>query len=278
MGIDIQIVSDLHLEFRKNKFKNLIKPSAPIICLLGDICACSIEEDWDTYKSFIKHIASQFKYVIHVPGNHEYYSTGKNIDINNTIPKIDSKIRQFIKTFDNVYYLNNNTIRLTFDNNVYVFIGTTLWTDVDPVNRKYIGNIMNDYVNIYYPNEESKIDSEKLNWKPYRKYNINDMIKLHIKSVIFINNELKKTKPNENVIILTHHKMYKGDNNNVASQAYETDLFPNVIKPKENLKLIAYGHTHIKDDRIMNNIRIVSNPKGYVNQITRFDKKFTVNV
>ena len=34
----IQIVSDIHLEFYEKKSKyNFIKPSAPILCILGDL-------------------------------------------------------------------------------------------------------------------------------------------------------------------------------------------------------------------------------------------------
>ena len=51
--LKIQIVSDTHLEFRGDNFKKLIKPSAPILFLLGDICACGESNDFDTYKKFI---------------------------------------------------------------------------------------------------------------------------------------------------------------------------------------------------------------------------------
>ena len=51
--IDIQIVSDTHLEFRGDNFKNLIKPSAPILFLLGDISACGSPTSWETYKKYV---------------------------------------------------------------------------------------------------------------------------------------------------------------------------------------------------------------------------------
>jgi predicted phosphodiesterase len=277
--VNIQIISDLHLEFRGHNFKKLIKPSAPILCLLGDICSCGTNDDWNVYTSFIKYISPQFKHIIHIPGNHEYYSYNKVINANNTICSIDKKIRKFSKTIPNMYFLNNNTISITLDKKKYVFIGTTLWSGVEPNAKKYVEDTMNDYESIYYTNEKPKTELEKNKWSPVRKFNINDMSKLHIKSVKYINSELTKTNPSDNVIILTHHKIYRSRPlSNFISHAYETDLFPKIIKPQPNLKLLAYGHTHVKDDILISNTRVVSNPKGYINQHTKFDDSFTVNI
>ena len=40
--LELQIASDLHLEFYKDglpPFEDIIRPSAPVLALLGDICA-----------------------------------------------------------------------------------------------------------------------------------------------------------------------------------------------------------------------------------------------
>jgi predicted phosphodiesterase len=274
--VNIQIVSDLHLEFRGYNFKKLIIPSAPIICLLGDICVCGTSDDWEIYKSFIKYISTQFKYIIHIPGNHEYYTNARYV---NTIHDIDLKIRKFAKTISNLYFLNNNTLRISIGKKSYVFIGTALWTGVAPDNRKYVESMMNDYSSIYFPNEKPKTAVEKLSWVPFHRYNVNDMSKLHVKAVKYINKELKKTKSNETVVVLTHHKPYRSKPiTDILSQAYETDLFPKIIKPQENLKIMAYGHTHIRDNKVMNGVRIISNPKGYINQQTKFNDTFTIAI
>jgi predicted phosphodiesterase len=266
-----QIVSDTHLEFRGNNFKNLIKPSAPILLLLGDICVCGSDEDWEIYKNFITFLALQFQYIFHIPGNHEYYTSNRNITINNTIPQINNKIRKFTKTFNNVFFLNNDTTRLKINKKVYVFIGTTLWSGVAPDNRKFVQSYMNDYNNIHYPNKSKS--SEKLT----RKFNITDMSELHVKAVKYIRKALKNTKPNENVILLTHHKPYRTKPiTDVLSQAYETDLFPTIIQPQSNFKLIAYGHTHVAVNHTIAGVKIVSNPKGYPSERTGYLPKFTV--
>lgn len=275
----IQIVSDLHLEFRGYNFKNIIKPSAPILCLLGDICACSTDDDWDVYTQFIKYISPQFKYILHIPGNHEYYTTTKNLTKFNTMSYINSKIKRFAKSMPNVFFLNNNTLRLNLNSKNYVFIGTTMWTGILKKNRNEIQNSMNDYCSIYYLNEKPKSEEDKVDWKSIRRYNVEDMSKIHIKSVRYVIKELKNTNPSDNVVILTHHKIYRSKPlYDIISHAYETDLFPNIIKPQKNLKLIAYGHTHVKDDRVIEKVRIVSNPKGYPNQQTKYNNTFIVTI
>ena len=273
----VQIVSDLHLEFRGMNFKKLIKPSAPILFLLGDICVLGTNPDWDIYKEFIKFITPQYKYVFHVPGNHEYYTSNRNITKEETVSGIDYKLNKFAKTVSNLFVLNNNTVRLTIGKKKYIFIGTTLWTGVQPKNYKYVESQMNDYAHLHWVNEKPKNPSEQLSWKPTRKYSINDMTKLHIKAVKFIVRELKKVQPSEVAILLTHHKAVRDKPlSDILSQAYETDLANLIIKSP--LNLYAYGHTHVKYDKIINGVRVVSNPKGYPNEHTKFDDTFTVIV
>ena len=271
----IQIVSDTHLEFRGDDFKKLIKPSAPILFLLGDVSACGSPEPWETYKKFIEYLATRFQYIFHVPGNHEYYTLNKNITLEDTIPGIDNKIRKFAKTIPNLFFLNNNTVRLKIGKKDYVFIGTCGWTGVEPKHRKHVQSLMNDYSSIYMPNE--KTESNKLNCPSVRKYNINDMSKLHAKAVRYVAGVLKKVKPHETAILLTHHKCVRDEPlTNLLSQAYETDLAGIIIK--KPLKFYAFGHTHVKYDKIVNGVRCFSNPKGYPSQQTHFDPSCVVTV
>jgi predicted phosphodiesterase len=272
----IQIASDLHLEFRGENFKNLIKPSAPILFLLGDISACGMPMPWETYKKFIKFISPKYKYIFHVPGNHEYYTSNVNITPSDTISGIDNKIKTFAKTIPNLYFLNNNSVRLLIDGKKYVFIGSTLWTSVRKQDYKYIQSSMNDYSNIHVNNEIT--DSKQTSAKLTRKFNINDMQQLHTKSVKYISNIIKKSKLDENIIILTHHKPIRTLDleQDRISQAYETDLTNSIIKFP--VKLACYGHTHVKFDKIINGVRCFSNPKGYPNQRTDFNNTGVVVV
>ena len=263
--VQIQIVSDLHLEFRETNFTNLIVPSAPVLCLLGDICACGTTKDFNIFKKFIGYISKKFTYVIHVPGNHEYYTMGNNnIQISDTIPGIDRKIRTFFKCFNNVFFLNNNVIRLKLNNKPYIFIGSTLWTNINKNDRAEVQELMNDYSHIYVPDKKSPTG--------IRKYNVDDMSKIHKGSVKFIKKNIDNVKLGETCILLTHHKPVRDKPlSDKLSQAYESDLVNIIIK--KPVKLAAHGHTHVKYDKLVNNVRIVSNPKGYINQRTLYNTK-----
>jgi predicted phosphodiesterase len=261
--VKIQIISDMHLEFRGVKFKRIIKPSAPILFLLGDICACGDDDDFETYKQFITFISPKFKFIFHVPGNHEYYNT---TNPKTTMSDIDLRIKKYLKSFSNIFYLNNDTKRLLINNKTYVFVGAALWSNVRLKDRKEVGALMNDYSCIYVK------DKQKI-----RKYNIEDMSKLHVTSVRYIKKIMKTIKSSEVAILLTHHKPIRDEDiSNTKSQAYESDLRGIIIT--HPFKLAAHGHTHVKYDKVIDGVHVVSNPKGYISQKTRYDDTYTVSV
>ena len=275
--VKIQIVSDLHLEFRGENFKKLIRPSAPILCLLGDICVLGTKEDWDIYTKFMNYICPRFKYVFHIPGNHEYYTNNRNITKLDTVNGINYKLKKFAETIPNLYALNNNTVRLRIDKKNYVFIGSTLWTYIPPKDQRAIQSRMNDYSMIWYENEPPKNAAEKLKWKPFRHYTAHDMVRIHQRSVRYIMRELKNSKPSDRIILLTHHKPVITDTRStIYDQAYHTDLTKNIIK--RPMILAAHGHTHQHMDAVVNGVRIVSNPKGYPSEHTIYVTGFAVEV
>lgn len=265
----LQIVSDLHLEFRGTNFRRLIKPSAPILCMVGDICACGTNEDFSVYREFIKYIAPKFQYVFHIPGNHEYYASGnRNIQYSDTLPGIDKKIQKFLGSFNNVFFLNNGSVRLKIGRKTYVFIGTALWSEVRPKDRKRLGNMMNDYCSIYMPDK-----------KGVRKYSVDDMSKLYNKALRYILREIKKLKNNEVGVVLTHHKPYRTrDIEDIITQAYETDIIGKYIKQPSRVKLFAYGHTHVADNSVVGGFKVISNPKGYPSQKTLYKPNFSITI
>jgi predicted phosphodiesterase len=258
--VKIQIISDMHLEFRKTNFRQIIKPSAPILCLLGDICACGNDVDFEIYKKFITYIASKFKYVFHIPGNHEYYNTEPP---NKTISEINSDINTFTNLFNNVFFLNNDVKRIVIKNKVYVFVGSPLWSYIQPKNKKEIQDSMNDYSCIY---------TDKKNI-----FKVDDMLQIHAESVLYIQKIMTCIEPNEIGVLLTHHKPIRDtDLNNVMSQAYETDLADKLITYP--FRLACHGHTHKKYDKIINGVRVVSNPKGYPSEKTYYQCDFAVSI
>lgn len=66
-NFQIQIVSDLHLEFDKDVFK--IPQSAPYLAILGDCCVFD-EEGTKKYDEFLKKHFQKFKKILIIMGNH----------------------------------------------------------------------------------------------------------------------------------------------------------------------------------------------------------------
>lgn len=291
----IQIVSDLHLEFRDKDISNILVPSAPILCMVGDICVCGSTVDFNKFINFLKYYIFKFQHIIHVSGNHEYYTatnaTAKEI-MHNTIPEIDKKLRLLTKEYPNYHYLNNNIWSYLSPKNKhnYVFVGTTLWTHIPnkmiTTNEKkgtkesiasLIEKQMNDYNYIYVPIKD-RFDK----WH-YRNYTVSDMQKKHTVAFRFIKKVIADVKKNKSAnttyILLTHHKPLfdrKTDKQDEHTYAYESDLAKEILV--EPFILAAHGHTHVHYDRRVNGVRVVSNPKGYIDEKTNFNDKFTVQI
>jgi predicted phosphodiesterase len=270
--MNIQIVSDIHAEFWDSKDKfNFIKPSAPVLALLGDICCCGSEDDFNTFKRFINEILPYYEQIIFVSGNHEYYfNPSKKITpaYANTIQGIDDRIRSFfVATSPKLYYLNNSSISIATKKNKYLIIGATLWSWTPEEYRKKIQESMNDYKYVYI-SELNKI----------RLINANDIAALHLKSYKYIKTQINKAKKiGQQVIVLTHHKPYLSPTYDASTldSAYESDLSSLFDAP---VVLWGYGHTHVADNSMQGATWLYSNPKGYPKQKTKYNKAAVLKI
>jgi len=252
----IQIISDTHIEFMHVKKINFLKNknNADILCLLGDICVCGIEEDWIKYMAFINNLSTIYKHIILITGNHEYYTIGS--ENRQTITDINAKIKNFVAQYNNVHFLLNESVTLEINKTKATFIGSTLWSYIKPEHYDYIQSQMNDYNSIYTSN---------------KKFTVLDMSTLHNEAVRFIESELKNLCTSKNnIILLTHHKPYSDTIiDNILTHAYESDL--QVIKDYSSIiTFAAHGHTHKQVDKVINGVRMISMPKGYPNEKTNY--------
>lgn len=265
MSLEIQIVSDIHAEFWANKTKfNFIKPSAPILALIGDTCCVGSDEDYSVFKKFIEELLPHYLHIIIVSGNHEYYfspfkrNTQPTMD--NTMSAVDNKIKTFCKTSNKLHYLHNSSIKLNIGKRKYIITGSTLWSWIPVDQRDRIKKEMNDYQYIYI------LDGKKI-----RHVNPTDISNLYLRNVRYIKSQIIKAKKiGAQLIILTHHKPYLSPKYNVSTRdpAYESDLLELITSP---VILWAYGHTHVSDDQNIKKVRVYSNPKGYPKQKTMFN-------
>lgn len=234
----IRILSDLHLEasptYRPEKHPS---DKDTTLILAGDICEI---ERVALLNGFLLEMSQQFKNVLYVAGNHEYY--------NGHITSSAQKLEEYISYFDNVFFLDNKSIVL----NGIKFIGTTLWTDIDkgnPLSKLVVGKNMNDYYAIHIGNRNITPD---------------DTIKMFHENVKFLTSELESS--DGKTVVITHHapsfmSIHEQYRNNELNGAYASDLSDLILKYSPDIMI--HGHMHNGFDYMLGDTRIVCNPKGY---------------
>lgn len=225
----IQYISDIHLEFYKNKFPNII-PMAPILCLAGDIG----HPNSINYISFLQELNNkrEFEKIFLITGNHEYYKQCISIDETN------NKIKSLINDYNlyKISFLNNSCEYY----NGYKFIGSTLWSHIYNKN-----NLTNDFCNI-------------------KDMTITNYNSLHVDSTLYLKKEIENT--NNKIVVISHflpsyrliqkkYVMYSRYNQCYASHC---DYLI-----KDPIVLWIYGHTHSKYKTKIKDINMVCNPLGY---------------
>lgn len=114
-GHDLQIASDLHLEFGGADVH--ITPHAPNLALLSDVGSPFQPH----YARFLALQSARFERVFVVLGNHEYYGRHRPSEV-------VSRAREACRSLPNVQLLDREVYRLTSRT---VLAGCTLWSDLD---------------------------------------------------------------------------------------------------------------------------------------------------
>ena len=260
----IALASDIHLEFGDLEFTN---EGADILVLAGDIMIAqnlydhtteSIQNSIDQniklgnrqeeavkYRKFLEQASVQFKHVIMIAGNHEFYR-GRWYRALDTM-------RHECNQFHNVYFLEDQVKEI----DEVLFVGSTLWTDMNKNDwhTKYqVKHSMSDF---------KIIKNDKNN---YRNLHPDDVIVRHSKSLEFIKNTIVNTS--KKIVVVTHHApsdmsvadCYKGDI--LMNGAYRSNLEDFIMD--SNINLWCHGHTHFSFDYMLGNTRVVCNPRGYI--------------
>lgn len=243
-------LSDLHLEYYQdpNILHHNIEKILPIetsntktdvLVLAGDI-GYPMGEHGDNYLFLLDRFKQKFNQVILVPGNHEYYQT-KDFNRNEIIDKLNIICKK-----TSCHLLNNQSIELYG----IQFIGTTLWTDIDP-QLKHI---------IFDGTKGTKGKTFNIIFKDFEAYQ-NEFQKC----MIFLRDQLA-IKHNKKIIITHHipsyslqHSKYKMMNLNYDSMFYSEIL---ELLDLTNVKYWFCGHTHEAGSIVHGNTQIILNPIG----------------
>nr|WIL03362.1 metallophosphoesterase [Cedratvirus plubellavi] len=245
--MEIQVVSDLHLEFHTTLSFLKLAPCADYLALCGDVGSPALP----LYREFISWCSERWKMVFLVAGNHEYYSARK------TVPEIKERIKGIVSNFSNVYFLDDQGMEV----DGFRIYGTTLWSEVE--NKRFIKDSMNDYRRI------------NIKENHYRK-NISpqDMLDMHKVCLEKLKEEISTcTKP---LVILSHYlPSYQCIDDkyqdHACNSAYASNLEGLIKSP---VILWLYGHSHQAKEVEINSVPCLSNPLGYPGEKTGYcDKK-----
>lgn len=234
--IKIQVVSDLHIEYKSYRLadvNSLITPVADVLVMAGDIGSLY---KFDQLKNFITNASKLYKAVLYVPGNHEYY------EIDN-IPAIEyselvNRLESLGKSIPNLYILNRHSVLI--DN--VCFAGCTLWSDPQSTDLRFI------------------VKMKDMNSFQYKKR--------HIEDVEYLVNMAKYCQEKSyKLVAITHYppSFQTLENSKLPRKKnvalYATNLDHLLVK--EQIHTWICGHTHTNFDFVSKGgTRVVSNQKG----------------
>jgi predicted phosphodiesterase len=232
----LHILSDLHLEFGAFEPPEV---EADVVVLAGDTDRGLRGAAW-------ARGAFQDRPVVYVAGNHEYY--GK------ALPKLTNQLRE--ANDEALHFLEQETVEL----GGIRFFGCTLWTDFRLTGNPGLARMtaelrMNDY--------------RKIRVSPqYRKLRATDTIQLHHRSREWLEAAAQRGETRDAVII-THHapsarSLEPGYEADALSPAYASTL--DELIGASGAKLWIHGHTHRPVDYTIGGTRVLSNPRGYVDE------------
>lgn len=254
----VNVISDLHLEF-----DDLVLPGGDVLILSGDVCeAKNLKKDHyqkdavqfsferkrsDRYIRFFLEECAKYQHVIYVMGNHEHYGFRFDKTFNHLKDNLP----------DNIHLLEKSTVEI----DGVLFVGATLWTDcnnADPITMYTLKHGMNDYrvVQNYYPDKG-------LYFKLIPEFTYAD----HVKAKNFIS-KIAQDNTNKDIVVVTHHSPSRKS----TKPKYERDFHMNggyssnleeFIMDHPNIKVWTHGHTHDSFDYMIDQCRIICNPRGY---------------
>ena len=245
--MNIQVLSDLHLEHQRDYGTALIKSldfaGADVVVLAGDI-VCFGAVAVIAMDKLIALCAKTAGTVLYIPGNHEYYGA--------TPAFVDQCLLSLEQRTKNLKVLRSGQV---YEQQSQRILGDTLWFPDDPLNAVYAPG-MSDF-------------SVIRNFVPW-------VYERHNACRSFFDKEMR---PGD--IVVTHHLpsprvIASQYTNSPLNRFFVSDLTDLICERKPALWIC--GHTHASIDTVLCNTRIVCNPRGYPNegQTVRFNERLVV--
>lgn len=235
----IQYMSDLHMEFADNSryLKNNELPvTGDILVLAGD--TFYLNNTIAPLSRFWKWASANYRQVLLVPGNHEYY---QGCDVMTR----GLQWRWMFK--DNVGYYQNQVVHIDDTD----FILSTLWSHVPPQNEFFVSRGMNDFYQTFYDGKRLTVENYNLMHKFCLDFIKKSVAESTAKDIVVVTHHLPTTK-----VVAAQHLCSD------LNSAFATELGNYIADSR--IDVWIYGHSHTNIDTVIGNTRIVSNQLGYV--------------
>lgn len=244
----IDYCSDLHLGLDGTSSRVLEcfpERLGDVLILAGDIAEVSVLKNKNKGKkkqflNFFEWANSNYKHVLYVFGNHEFYGES----LYHSVKNMRDIFRK--KGFGNIYILDNESI--TIDGKL--FFGGTMWTscrDGNPIVLNEVQSKMSDYYYIKDSNgdkilPEHTVAQHRTFKNAVEKYRRADVVITH--------------HAPHNLSISPYYRSCSSIND-----AYYEELFDFIFDSE--IKVWHHGHVHDPCDYMIKNTRVLCNPRGY---------------
>lgn len=256
----LKTISDLHLDFDVYDHNYYSRnhwqlpesefDSETVLIVAGDIWHAA-EFVGGRALDFLNSLADRFYHVFFVLGNHDYW--GNDLLL---LPKA-------LKT-DSPNWRKNLTLleddHLVLDG--VLFVGATLWTDYD---RQH--PIVMQRARGYMAADHSKISCSDLAWRP--NVRPEDFYYKHTQSRKYIFDQLAAHTDVKSKVVVTHMapcelsvaQKYREAYDSASNFYFFSDMFDDIYDSTANYWI--HGHMHNVSDYMINNTRVLCNPRGY---------------
>ena len=244
--VELQILSDLHLESPVAYDVFDITPTAEYLALLGDI---GYTKDAGLI-SFLRKQLPRFEIIFFVLGNHEPYHSSYAASKQQLLALQAETEQQASGKF----VLLDQT-RYDLSPRVSV-LGCTLFSNVTAAQKDFVSFGLNDFYHIE-------------NWT------VEEHVQKHESELRWLNAEVQRLlekEPDRKIIIMTHYSPTidarsinpKHGSSNISS-GFITDLSGEICFSSEHVAVWVFGHTHFNCDfeHGSHQIRLVTNQRGY---------------
>lgn len=243
-GTRIQFVSDLHLEFPKNRqwiAKHPLEVTGDILLVAGDTAYLDLPtSECDTYSEykFWDWASLHYSQVIVCLGNHDFYGYYDLSSMRNGFCK---QIRHNVRAYYNsIVHLDDMDI-----------IVSTLWSKIEPQNAFQTEQSVSDFYRIMYG--EHRLTADDFNHE-------------HDRCLAFIKQAVSESAAKK-IIVLTHHVPTQLCTaaefiNSTINGAFTVELGDFIADSQINYWI--YGHSHRNIKAQIGDTLIVSNQLGYI--------------